>query len=95
MIASVVATLEGSEVDLQRIIGEISRIPTVEIGDSGANPRRLPITIDSRDPNALLETTRRLQETCGVSFVDVVFVHFEDEMEPSAVTASVEHGIEN
>jgi nitrate reductase NapAB chaperone NapD len=81
MIASVVATLEGSEGDLQGFIDEISKIPCVEVGSFGTNPRRVPITIDSSDPDALEETTRRLQECCGVAFVDVVFVHFEEESE--------------
>jgi nitrate reductase NapAB chaperone NapD len=86
MIASVVATLEGSEDDLQRSIGEISKISCVEIGISGSNPRRVPITIDSSDPDALEETTRRLQACCGVAFVDVVFVHFEKESERTTAT---------
>lgn len=88
MIASVVATLEGSDDDLHRIIAEVSKMPNVEIGDAGANSRRLPITIDSPNPNALEETTRLLQECRGVAFVDVVFVHFEDELERTKVTHS-------
>ena len=86
MIASVVATLEDPEGDLQRVIAEISQIPYVETGDVGAYPHRLPITIDSPDPNSLEETTRRLQECRGVVFVDVVFVHFEDESECTSAT---------
>jgi len=88
MIASVLATLEGPEDTLHRIIEEISKIPSVEVGDFGANPRRVPITIDSLDPNALEETTRSLQQCYGVAFVDVVFIHFEDESESSTATQS-------
>ena len=86
MIASVVATLEGSEIDLPGFIEEISKIPCVEVGHTGTNPRRVPITIDSSDPDSLEETTRRLQETRGVSFVDVVFVHFEEESDSTTAT---------
>ena len=88
MIAGVVATLEDLGGNLQDVIDEIARIPCVETGDVGTNPRRLPITIDSPNPNALEETTRRLQECRGVAFVDVVFVHFEDESGSTTATHS-------
>ena len=87
MIASVVATLQGPEDDLHRIIEEVSRISCVEVGDIATNSRRVPMTIASPDPNALEEITRRLQECRGVAFVDVVFVHFEDALETGSVTA--------
>ena len=86
MIAGVVATLEDIGGNLQDVIDEIARMPFVEAGDVAANPHRLPITIDSPDPNSLEETTRRLQGCRGVAFVDVVFVHFEDESESSSLT---------
>lgn len=79
MIASLVATLDKNVCNLQDTIEEISRIPDVELCDSGIASHRLPVMIDSRDPNALEETTRRLQQCRGVVFVDVVFVHFEGE----------------
>ncbi len=88
MIASVVATLEGAEDKLHEIIEEISQVSCVEVGAIGASPRRVPITIDSPDPKALEETTRRLQQCRGVTFVDVVFVHFEDESESLSATHS-------
>lgn len=78
MIASVVATLDNHVGNLQDTLEEISRIPCVEIGDTGNSVYRLPLMIDSPDPNALEEVTRRLQQCRGVAFVDVVFVHFED-----------------
>ena len=44
--------------------------------------------IDSPDPDSLEEITRRLQQIPGVAFVDVVFVHFEDESDSVPVTPS-------
>jgi nitrate reductase NapAB chaperone NapD len=90
MIASVVATLEHVGGNVQEIVDEFAEVPGVEIGDGGNDTRRVPITIDSPAPNALEELTRRLQECRGVAFVDVVFVHFEDESESEAATYSGE-----
>ena len=56
-------------------------LPCVEVGDLSENPQRIAITIDSPAPNALEDTTQRIQQCAGVSFVDVVFVHFEDTTE--------------
>lgn len=78
MIASVVATLEELAGPVPDVIDEISKLPGVEIGAFDSDSRRVPITIDSPAPNALENTTRRLQECRGVAFVDVVFVHFDD-----------------
>ena len=90
MIASVVATLAEVGDAFQEIVDEFSEVPGVEIGDVGNDARRVPITIDSPAPNALEEVTRRLQECRGVAFVDVVFVHFEDEPERQAAANSKE-----
>ena len=79
MIASVVATIDEAGENHQDIIDAIARIPNVEVGAVDGNVRRIPITIDSSAANTLEETTRRIQACCGVAFVDVVFVHFEDE----------------
>lgn len=80
MIASVVATLEVDDISPQRITEKIAGLPNVEVGDFVATSRRLPIAIDSPNPNALEETTRSLQEIPGIAFVDVVYVHFEDDV---------------
>lgn len=86
MIASVVATLESPEDNLQVFIAEVSQLPSVQVGHIETNPCRVPMTIDSFDPDALEETTRRLQECRGVVFVDVVFVHFEAATESTTAT---------
>tara|TARA_R110002072_G_scaffold302710_2_gene487573 strand:- start:69120 stop:69404 length:285 start_codon:yes stop_codon:yes gene_type:complete len=88
MIASVVATLDGFDGDVQHIVDEFCKESGIEIGVVGKGVRRVPITIDSPVPDALEETTKRLQECRGVAFVDVVFVHFEDESESPATTHS-------
>ncbi|NQV23663.1 MAG: hypothetical protein HQ518_04770 [Rhodopirellula sp.] len=90
MIASVVATLGETSGNVQHIVDEFVDVPGVEIGDVDNAARRVPITIDSSAPNALEEITRRLQECRGVAFVDVVFVHFEDESESEPAANSQE-----
>lgn len=86
MIASVVVTLEPHADDRRAAIDEISRIDYVKLGDTARGVHRVPVMIDSPDPNALEEITRRLQDCRGVAFVDVVFVHFENESPSAAAT---------
>ncbi len=76
MIASLIVTLDRTQ-EIKDIIDEISKLPGVEIGAVRDASHRLPITIDSSEPDALEVTTRRVQECRGVAFVDVVFVHLE------------------
>lgn len=80
MIASVVATLDVDDGTLQQVADQISGLPNVEVGEFVAASRRLPIAIDSPNPSALEELTHNLQEMPGVAFVDVVYVHFEDDV---------------
>lgn len=80
MIASVMATLDNDCGSLQHVIDEIAKLPNVEVGEVEIDSRRIPIVIDSPDPSSLEDMTRRLQGCRGVAFVDVVFVHFEGEL---------------
>lgn len=80
MIASVVVTLEPDSRPVQEVLDEMALLPEVEVGDSTSHPRRVPLTIDSSDPDGLEIVTRRLEECPGVMFVDVVFVHFDDQV---------------
>lgn len=88
MIASVVVTLENHAQTFHETVDEISRIPGVRIGRAEAVTHRLPVMIDSPDSDALEELTRCLQQCRGVAFVDVVFVHFENESHRTTVTPS-------
>ena len=88
MIASLVATLDKDIADLSEIVSRISCIPGVELSDAKAVIHRFPVMIDSPDPDSLEEITRRLQQIPGVAFVDVVFVHFEDESDIAPATPS-------
>jgi hypothetical protein len=88
MIASVVVTLDKVAANLPDTLAEISCVGCVEVGDIRDDGYRVPMMIDSPDPNALEDITRRLQACRGVAFVDVVFVYFEDEPQLSAATES-------
>jgi len=85
MIASVVITLDNHAETFQETIDEISRLPCLRLGRTEAVAYRLPAMIDSPDPDALEEITRHLQQCRGVAFVDVVFVHFENESHRTTV----------
>ena len=89
MIASVVATTDADTCCVRQIVEQIRRLPGVEVGDL-SNPRRIPITVDSPRPRALEEATNAIQRCEGVVFVDVVFVHFEDE--PPEPPATIQSG---
>jgi nitrate reductase NapAB chaperone NapD len=88
MIASVVATLNVDNRGMQRVTDEISMLRNVEIGEIAINSLRIPIAIDSPDPESLEITTRQLQAISDVAFVDVVFVHFEEESEKAVAQSS-------
>ena len=88
MIASLIAALDTGVADLSEIVSQISRIPGVELNDATAFSHRLPVMLDSPDPDSLEEITRLLQQIPGVAFVDVVFVHFEDESDSDPATPS-------
>jgi nitrate reductase NapAB chaperone NapD len=88
MIASVVVTLDKHSGHLQDVIDEIATIRFVEVGNAGDCTHRLPLIIDAPDPESLEEVTRELQRCRGVAFVDVVFVHFEQESSITLLTGS-------
>ncbi len=88
MIASLIVTLDRDIANLSEIVSQISRVPGVELNDATAFSLRLPVMIDSPDPDSLEDITRRLQQIPGVAFVDVVFVHFEDESDRIPATQS-------
>lgn len=88
MIASVVVTLDKVVANRPETLAAIRRIGSVEVGDIDDGGYRVPVMIDSPDPNAVEMITRCLQDCRGVAFVDVVFVHFEDEPRNTAATES-------
>lgn len=81
MIASLIITHHGNTEDTLK---RVTALSGVEIGTVTDGVNRFPITVDSPEPNALEEITRSIQECPGVAFVDVVFVHFENDSERHA-----------
>ena len=75
MISSVIAKLAPP--DLEQTIQEIVAHPMFEAGEL-IDQRSLPITIEAADGCEMENATRWLQGLSGVEFVDVVFVHLED-----------------
>ena len=88
MIGSVVVTCESKAAITASLLDAISANSSIELGQPIEN--RVPVIIDSSDPDGLESCTRWLMDIPGVAKVDVVFVHFEDEdqeVEPSASQA--------
>lgn len=80
MISSVIARLSAEPCSHAATIDQIAAHPNMETGELIDN-RLLPITIDSPNKHEMENMTRWLQARDAVEFVDVVFVHFEDDEE--------------
>lgn len=78
MISSVIARLAQVEATPGTTVREIANHPQLDVGEL-IEKHLLPITIDAPTRQEMESTTRWLQSREGVEFVDVVFVHFEDE----------------
>ena len=79
MIASVVLTLDVSQRPAEETLAEIGKRQDIEVGDVVGESNRVPLTIESNSRQGMTEATAWLQELTGSMFVDVVFVHFEEE----------------
>lgn len=78
MISSVICELCSDESRRQHTLAEIDGHPHLESGNL-VDFRKLPVVIDAEDAKQSKSVTEWLQQLDGVEFVDVVFVHFEDQ----------------
>lgn len=78
MIASAVATLTKNAGQMKCLLTQLVSRPEIEIGAFSESCRRIPLTIDSPNRQAVEQTTNWLQGHDAIAFVDVVFVHFEE-----------------
>ncbi len=77
MIASVMATLDGSKLELESLVSLLSRRSEIEVGELQNN--RLPMTFESPEATGLEQLTDWIADLPGVSQIDVIFVHLESE----------------
>lgn len=78
MISSVIAKLNCDEQTRREVIQRISRHSSLEVGEL-IEETSLPISIESSGNQETEELTRWIMSLEGVDFVDVVYVHFEDD----------------
>lgn len=78
MISSVIAKFAQPGAHVGVAIQEIAAHPQLEVGDL-VDGTLLPVTIDAASQAETESTTQWLQSLDAVDFVDVVYVHFEDE----------------
>jgi len=78
MISSVIAKLNPEDPAKQQALDQIASHPALEVGEL-VDGRSLPITIESQGNDETEEITRWLMALESVEFVDVVYVHFEDD----------------
>lgn len=81
MISGVVATLNCEAADCRPLVAQISQHSCLEVGELVDN-RKLPVTIESTGRKETEELTRWLMSIPGVAFVDVIYVHFDDDDQP-------------
>ena len=84
MISSVIAKLNCAPTDCLQLTQKLSAHPALEVGEI-VGGHSLPITIDASGNQETEAITRWMQQLDGISFVDVVFVHFEEEDERDVV----------
>lgn len=80
MIASVVATLQPNALLRSQLQADLAARPELEVGDCSSESTRIPVTIDVENQHQMEDTTTWLRTQPGVLKVDVVFVHFENEV---------------
>jgi len=79
MIAGAIATLIDDAQQLQSALDVLAARPEIELGQFTGEARRIPLTIDSLDRRDVESVTKWLQDRPEVAFVDIVFVHLEDD----------------
>jgi hypothetical protein len=76
MIASLVVTLDCAVAGFSGVVNQIAQMPGVQLCEGESFSHRIPILIDSSDPDSLEETTRRLQSIRWVSRLWMLFCSF-------------------
>lgn len=77
MISSVIAKLDCGPVNAEQTLKAIASHPRLEMGEL-IDGRMLPVTIEAEGNQETEEITRWMLSLEKIAFVDVVFVHFED-----------------
>jgi len=80
MIASVVAILDPDAALRPELAEKLAARPELEVGHWSPASTRIPITIDVQNRHQMEDSTTWLRTQPGILMVDVVFVHFEDEV---------------
>lgn len=78
MISSVIAKL-NTKATPEQTRSEISDHPDLQVGEL-VDSRMLPVVIETDGRHEMESVTCWLQQRCGVDFIDVVFVHLENEI---------------
>ncbi len=75
-VSGLVLTLSPDPTLRHRTLEQLARRPQVEVAPADGN--RLPIVLDTPEPETDKRCWRWLHELEGVEHVDVAFIHFED-----------------
>lgn len=86
MIAGVVVTLADPLAGRDGLLQQIAAHPAFEVGETGSDTGRIPLTIDVADQETMHKATDWLRDRDEVAFVDVVMVHFEDQDSNASTT---------
>ncbi len=84
-ISGLVVTLKPDTA--RRAVEQIRHRPEIQLGERQG--QRLPVVVDTPDPEADKACWRWLNALEGVHHVDVAFVHFEEADAPSAFCSAI------
>ncbi len=78
-VSGLVATVEPSA-DVEAVRLALGREPAVQLGKTDG--RRIPLVVDTPDPQTDKRVWQRLNAVPGLLHLDVVFVGFDEDRQP-------------
>lgn len=78
-ISGLVISIDCDKHDRQTVVKKIDDITYIKLGQSSSH--RIPAVLETPSPRQDRQTIQEINDIPGVTFIDVVFVHFDQEEE--------------
>lgn len=76
-ISGLVISIESDKFNRQTVVKKIDSLPYLKLGQSSS--QRIPAVLETPSPRQDRQAIQEINDIPGVTFVDVVFVHFDQE----------------
>lgn len=76
-ISGIVISIESDELNRQTVVQKIEDLPYIKLGQSSS--QRIPAVLETPSARQDRQAIQEINDIPGVTFVDVVFVHFDQE----------------